>query len=39
MPPSQYLIMHPEAKLTPDEKQALETGLQKTLSKPPLVTQ
>jgi hypothetical protein len=36
MPPAQYLIMHPEAQLTPQEKQLLETGLQKTLAQPPL---
>lgn len=39
MPKSVYLPTHPEARLTAEERQALETGLQKTLSKPPLVTQ
>ena len=32
MPPAQYLLTHPAAKLTPDEQQALISGLQKTLS-------
>ncbi len=31
MPPFQYLILHPDAKLTDAEKQALATGLQATL--------
>lgn len=30
MPPSQYLILHPQANLTQAEKQALADGLQKT---------
>jgi hypothetical protein len=28
MPPSQYLLLHPEARLTPEEKQALAQGLE-----------
>ncbi len=32
MPPSYYLIIHPTANLTPDEKQALIQGLQTSLS-------
>lgn len=32
MPPAQYLLTHPQAKLTPEEQQALIAGLQKTLS-------
>lgn len=31
MPPWFYLPMHPEARLTPDEKKALIDGLQKSL--------
>ena len=31
MPPSQYLIMHPDAKLTQAEKDALVSGLQSTI--------
>jgi cytochrome c551/c552 len=31
MPPSQYLIMHPQAKLTDAEKQQLITGLKNSL--------
>jgi len=31
MPPWFYLPMHPEAKLTPDEKKALIDGLQKSM--------
>jgi hypothetical protein len=31
MPPSIYLIQHPEARLSPDEKQALIDGLKKSL--------
>jgi hypothetical protein len=33
MPLPPYLLMHPEARLTPQEKQALISGLQATLSK------
>ncbi|HLO32547.1 MAG TPA: heme-binding domain-containing protein [Anaerolineales bacterium] len=29
MPPGQYLLLHPEAKLSPDEKQKLFDGLMK----------
>lgn len=32
MPPSQFLIMHPEARLTQAEKDALVKGLQATIS-------
>ena len=32
MPPAQYLLTHPAAKLTPGEQQALISGLQKTIS-------
>jgi len=32
MPPSQYLIMHPEARLTQAEKGALVSGLQATIA-------
>jgi hypothetical protein len=32
MPPAQYLLTHPQAKLAPEEQQALVAGLQKTLS-------
>ena len=32
MPPSQFLIMHPEARLTQAEKDALLNGLQTTIS-------
>lgn len=31
MPPFQYLLMHPEAKLTADEKQTLIDGLRNTI--------
>ena len=31
MPPSQFLIMHPEARLTQSEKDALASGLQATI--------
>jgi len=31
MPPAIYLLQHPEARLTADEKQALITGLQNSL--------
>ncbi|MBI4731547.1 MAG: heme-binding domain-containing protein [Chloroflexi bacterium] len=31
MPPFQYLLMHPEAKLTDDEKQTLIDGLRNTI--------
>jgi hypothetical protein len=31
MPPSQYLILHPDAKLTDQEKQELADGMTKTL--------
>jgi hypothetical protein len=31
MPPAQYLLIHPEARLTDAEKQALELGLAKSL--------
>ena len=31
MPPQMYLFMHPEAKLTTEEKQALASGLDATL--------
>ncbi|MBA3947650.1 MAG: heme-binding domain-containing protein [Herpetosiphonaceae bacterium] len=33
MPPSDYLIMHPEARLSVAEKQQLIQGLQKSLSQ------
>ncbi len=33
MPPQMYLWMHPEAKLTPEEKQALIAGLDATLGQ------
>jgi hypothetical protein len=33
MPPSDYLLMHPTARLTDAEKQQLIQGLQNTLSK------
>jgi hypothetical protein len=32
MPPSQFLIMHPEARLTQAEKDALISGMQATVS-------
>lgn len=32
MPPQQYLILHPEAKLTPDQVNQLVTGFRATLS-------
>ncbi len=31
MPPPQYLLLHPEARLTPDEKQQLVAGFQKSV--------
>jgi hypothetical protein len=34
MPPSQYLLLHPDARLTPAEAQALSNGLQATFSNP-----
>jgi len=33
MPLSQYLLMHPEAKLTPEEKDAFLNGLRATLAQ------
>jgi len=30
MPPAQFLLLHPEARLTPSEKQELYSGLQNT---------
>lgn len=33
MPPSQFLFMHPEARLTESEKQALITGFRATLGQ------
>lgn len=33
MPPSQYLLIHPEANLTQAEKDQLAAGIQATLSK------
>jgi hypothetical protein len=33
MPPIQYLLMHPEARLTPAEKQQLIQGLNATMSR------
>lgn len=33
MPPAQYLWTHPQARLTPDEKNALIAGLQNTFSQ------
>jgi hypothetical protein len=33
MPPSQFLFMHPEARLTESEKQALITGLRATFGQ------
>jgi mono/diheme cytochrome c family protein len=33
MPPKSYLLLHPEAKLTPNEKKALIEGLEKTFGK------
>jgi len=35
MPPLRYLLMHPEARLTPEEKQALAEGLNATLAASP----
>lgn len=32
MPPSYYLIMHPDARLTPQEQQQLIQGLQQTIA-------
>jgi len=32
MPPAQYLLLHPDARLTPQEAQALSNGLQATFS-------
>ncbi len=34
MPPATYLLAHPEARLSPEEKAALERGLTATLSAP-----
>jgi mono/diheme cytochrome c family protein len=34
MPPPQYLMMHPEARLTQAEKDQLVQGIQATLAKP-----
>ncbi len=34
MPPLLYLTMHPEARLTPEEKAALARGLEQTLTNP-----
>jgi hypothetical protein len=31
MPPAMYVLIHPEAKLTPDETQALIDGLRRTV--------
>jgi hypothetical protein len=31
MPPPQYLLLHPEARLSPDEKQQLIAGFQKSM--------
>lgn len=32
MPPRDYLLLHPEARLTPEEKRALVTGLETTFA-------
>ena len=37
MPPWDYLLMHPEARLTPAEQQALIDGLKQTLANDPPV--
>ena len=34
MPPGKYTVAHPEARLTPEEKEALWRGLDKTLDRP-----
>jgi hypothetical protein len=36
MPYGPYLLMHSEARLTAEQKQALITGFEKTLANPPL---